>query len=195
VNIVAAVVNARAEEYVVGVSATAAVLRICDCLPADGLGCPTVAGTDDTASAALAARKLWPLDARWSAELSLAGSSTVTSSFSDAGSAAGISSAPSPLVGSTPSASSVSSSAGAAVSAPGPSDEPDGDSGFEGDESVLSDRSVDADSLSVDEEDLFVDEESLVDDESDGFAYATGGVLAMAKPTPRVTANAPMRPM
>ena len=54
---------------------------------------------------------------------------------------------------------------------------------------------VDEDAL-VDEEDLLVDEESLVDDdESDGSAYAMGGVLAMAKPTPRATANAPTRPM
>jgi hypothetical protein len=46
------------------------------------------------------------------------------------------------------------------------------------------------------EEGLVVDEELLVDDdESDGSAYAMAGVLAMANPTPRVTASAPTRPM
>lgn len=44
----------------------------------------------------------------------------------------------------------------------------------------------------VDEE--VVDEESPVD-EPDGSAYAMAGVVAMATPTPRVTANAPTRPM
>jgi hypothetical protein len=53
---------------------------------------------------------------------------------------------------------------------------------------------VDEDLLVV-EEDLLVDEESLVDDDgSDGSAYAMAGVLAMANPTPRVTASAPTRP-
>jgi hypothetical protein len=53
-----------------------------------------------------------------------------------------------------------------------------------------------AEDLPVVEEDLLVDEESLVDDdELDGSAYATPGVVAMAAPTPRVTANAPTRPM
>ncbi len=49
--------------------------------------------------------------------------------------------------------------------------------------------------------DFFVDEEVSVDeepapaDEPDGLAYAIPGVLAMAAPTPNVTANAPTRPM
>ena len=59
------------------------------------------------------------------------------------------------------------------------------------------------DDLAVDEEspvdaddDLAVDEESPVDaDEPDRSAYAMPGVVAMATPTPRVTANAPTRPM
>jgi hypothetical protein len=52
------------------------------------------------------------------------------------------------------------------------------------------------DALPVVEGDLLFDDESLVDDaELDGSAYATPGVLAMAAPTPRVTANAPTRPM
>ena len=46
------------------------------------------------------------------------------------------------------------------------------------------------------DDDLAVDEESPVDvDEPDGSAYAMPGVVAMATPTPRVTANAPTRPM
>jgi hypothetical protein len=61
---------------------------------------------------------------------------------------------------------------------------------------VVEEVPVDAEGLFVDEESLVDDEESLVDDEeSDGSADATGGVLAMAKPTPRATASAPTRPM
>jgi hypothetical protein len=72
--------------------------------------------------------------------------------------------------------------------------ESDGDSRSEADESVSSDPFVDAPSLVVEEE-LLVDEESLVDDDGpDGSAYAMPGVLAMATPTPRVTASAPTRP-
>jgi hypothetical protein len=61
---------------------------------------------------------------------------------------------------------------------------------------VEEDLPVVEEDLPVVEEDLLVDEESLVDDiELDGSAYATPGALAMAAPTPRVTANAPTRPM
>jgi hypothetical protein len=83
--------------------------------------------------------------------------------------------------------------------------EPDVDSTSEADESVLSDPSVDAASAPAEDvpaedvpvdEDVADDEESPVDvDETDGSAYAMPGVVAMATPTPRVTANAPTRPM
>jgi hypothetical protein len=100
----------------------------------------------------------------------------------------------------------VSSSASTSVSTVNRSAEPDGDFRSEADESVSSDPSADVasspaeplvvdDDVLVDEEDFLVDEESLVDDdESDGVAYAMAGVLAMANPTPRVTASAPTRP-
>jgi len=45
------------------------------------------------------------------------------------------------------------------------------------------------------DEDVVVDEESPAGDEPDGSAYAIPGVVAMATPTPRVTASAPTRPM
>ena len=45
------------------------------------------------------------------------------------------------------------------------------------------------------DEDVVVDEESPVGDEPDVSAYAVPGVVAMATPTPRVTASAPTRPM
>jgi hypothetical protein len=59
---------------------------------------------------------------------------------------------------------------------------------------------VDEDVLLDDEvfvaEDVLVDDEPPVeDDEPDGSAYAIPGVVAMATPTPRVTASAPTRPM
>jgi hypothetical protein len=78
--------------------------------------------------------------------------------------------------------------------------ESDGDFfGSEADESEPSDSSLDAALLSAVAffvEDLLVDEESLVDDDESGVsAYAIGGVLATANPTPMVTANAPTRPM
>jgi hypothetical protein len=128
------------------------------------------------------------------------------------------SSAASPSSASSPSPM-VSSSVDLSVSTVDPSDEADGDSRSEADELLPSDASVDAASLPaevavfdegvavdedvlvdedllVDEESPVVDEESLVDDaEPDGSAYAMAGVLAMATPTPRVTANAPTRPM
>jgi hypothetical protein len=45
------------------------------------------------------------------------------------------------------------------------------------------------------DEDVVVDEESPAGDEPDGSAYAVPGAVAMATPTPRVTASAPTRPM
>jgi hypothetical protein len=80
------------------------------------------------------------------------------------------------------------------------------------DEAVSSAASVSAVSVAVEDvfvgddvdEDLVVEEESPADaeeeslgggDESDGSAYAMPGVVAMATPTPSVTANAPTRPM
>ncbi len=50
--------------------------------------------------------------------------------------------------------------------------------------------------LSVDEEADGLDESEELDDEleSDGFANATPGMVATADPTPRATANAPIRP-
>ena len=69
---------------------------------------------------------------------------------------------------------------------------------------VDEDLAVDEESPADVDEDLAVDEESPADvdeespadvDEPDGSAYAMPGVVAMATPTPRVTANAPTRPM
>ncbi len=82
---------------------------------------------------------------------------------------------------------------------------------------VFDDEDVEADPDADVEADLLDDEESPVDDEGadddwpvddvplvdeeppvddpDGSAYAMPGVVAMATPTPRVTANAPTRPM
>jgi hypothetical protein len=95
--------------------------------------------------------------------------------------------------------------------------EPDADFGSEADESesspsaeaarlpaevlfAVEDLRVDEDVLLDDEvlvdEDVLVDEGPPVeDDEPDGSAYAIPGVVAMATPTPRVTANAPTRPI
>ncbi|WP_457147277.1 hypothetical protein [Mycobacterium sp. URHB0021] len=80
-----------------------------------------------------------------------------------------------------------------------------------GDGGVEADPDADVDEDLLDDEEWPVDDEDAAEDspaddvpvaddeppvdDPDGSAYAMPGVVAMATPTPRVTANAPTRPM